>query len=254
MKAFTAGDSEAYGAFAYAYDQALGARFFEAVRALLDELLAKYPTTERTHLDVACGTGLVLQHFRERGWTSVGIDASMDMLTRAPGPVIASDMRALPFRGSFARITCLYDSLNHLVERDQLVAAFRAMRSVMSRDSLLLFDMNHPEIYPEVWGIAEPYTSTGRDHYLELSTSYHPRRKIGKAMVTGWAEVGGKRVKIREEHRQRAYSESEIVSALAEAHLQPLETLDFDPYGEEIEARTVKLFFVAAPTGPERPS
>lgn len=238
--------SEAYGAFAHAYDRALGARFFKAVRTLLDGLLDKYPAEVKTHLDVACGTGLVLNHFRARGWTSTGIDASLDMLTRAAGRVVAADMRALPFRGTFARITCLYDSLNHLLDTADLIAAFRAMRGVMAKDSLLLFDMNHPEIYPEVWGIAEPYTSSGADYHLAIATTF--RNGIGKAMVSGWALVDGKKVKIREQHRQRAYSEAEILAALAEAGLEPVEMLDFDPYGEEIAARTVKVFFVVRAT------
>ena len=241
------GASEAYGAFAYAYDRALGSRFFKAVRELLDELAERYPTPKRTHLDVACGTGLVLNHFRARSWKSTGVDASMDMLTRATGRVVAADMRALPFRGTFARITCLYDSLNHLLEREDLVAAFASMRSVMSEDSLLLFDMNHRDIYPEVWGIAEPFEASGPDYHLEIATTFRSRERIGKAMVSGWAIVDGKKVEIREQHRQRAYSEKEIVSALAEAGLEVVEARDFDPYGEEIEARTVKVFFVVAP-------
>jgi len=49
--------NEAYGAFAYAYDQALGSRFFRAVRKLLVAILDRYPASERTHLDLACGTG-----------------------------------------------------------------------------------------------------------------------------------------------------------------------------------------------------
>jgi SAM-dependent methyltransferase len=239
--------SEAYGAFAYAYDRALGSRFFKAVRTLLDEMAEKYPTPKRTHLDVACGTGLVLNHFRARGWKSTGVDASFDMLTRASGRVVTADMRALPFRRTFARITCLYDSLNHLLEREELVAAFQSIRSVMSDDSVLLFDVNHRDIYPEVWGIAEPFESSGPDYHLAIATTYRSRERIGTAMVTGWAMVGGKRVEIHEQHRQRAYSEREIVSALAEAGLKPLELRDFDPYGEEIEARTVKVFFVVAP-------
>lgn len=236
--------SEAYGAFAYAYDRALGARFFKSVRKLLDQLLDRYPTSNKTHLDVACGTGLVLEHFDERGWRSTGVDASLDMLSHTRVRAVAADMRALPFRGTFARITCLYDSLNHLLEREELVAAFRSMRSVMNADSLLLFDMNHPDIYPEVWGIADPFVSTDADYHLSLATTFHPRNRIGKAMVTGWALVDGKKVKIREVHRQRAYTELEIASALAEADLVPVEVFDFDPYGEEIEARTVKLFFI----------
>jgi SAM-dependent methyltransferase len=241
--------SEAYGAFAYAYDRALGRRFFKAARLLLDQLLESYPSKERTHLDVACGTGSAVQYFRRKGWRSIGADASLEMLQLAGGGV-AADMRALPFRGTFARVTCLYDSLNHLLEREDLVAAFRAIRGVMNEQSLFFFDMNHPEIYPEIWGLAEPYISSGRDYHLELDTSYRKRDRLGRAVVTGWAKIDGRRVEIREEHLQRAYGEREITKALAEAGLEPVEVFHFDPYGEaeELEAVTVKLFFVVRPT------
>jgi SAM-dependent methyltransferase len=244
--------SEAYGAFAYAYDRALGERFFRAARRLLDDTLAQYPTPKRTHLDLACGTGLVVDYFRTRGWKSTGVDASVAMLemARARAPrVVAGDFRALPFRNRFARITCLYDSLNHLLEAPELAAAFRAVRAVMDHDSLFLFDMNHPEIYPEVWGISDPFVAKGRDYHLEIATTYRSREKIGRAMVTGWADMNGKRVEIREQHRQRAYSEREITKALGEAKLAPVDVIDFDPYNEAdaVDAQTVKLFFVCRP-------
>lgn len=248
--------SEAYGAFAYAYDKALGARFFRSARKLLDQTLERYPTPKRTHLDVACGTGLVVEHFRRRGWQSTGVDASLPMLQLANGGV-AGDMRRLPFRRTFARVTCLYDSLNHLLQREELTAAFTSIRGVMAHDSLFLFDMNHPEIYPEVWGISEPYVARGNDYHLEIATTYRKREKIGRANVTGWALMDGKRVEIREQHRQRAYSEREITAALGEAGLAPVDVIDFDPYGEadDVEATTVKLFFVCRPTtAPARPS
>lgn len=240
--------SEAYDAFAYAYDRALGRRFFKASSRLLEETLERYPTPKRTHLDVACGTGMTVRWFRERGWRSVGVDASLPMLQIAGGGV-AGDMRLLPFRGRFARVTCLYDSLNHLLEPEDLQAAFHSIRGVMGDDSLFLFDVNHPEIYPEVWGLSEPYIAKGRDFHLEIATTYRKREKIGRANVTGWAKIGGEKVEIRERHSQRAYSEREITRMLAEAGLVPVEVNDFDPYDEAdaIEARTVKLFFVARP-------
>lgn len=243
---------EAYGAFAYAYDQALGARFFKAARKLLEEIDERYPTPKRTHLDVACGTGMTVAYFRARGWKSYGVDASMAMLQiarRRTTQLVAADFSALPFRRRFARITCLYDSLNHLLEREELVAAFRSMRSVMDQDSLLLFDMNHPEIYPEVWGNADPYVSTTADSHLEIATTYRTREKLAKALVRGWAILNGEKVEIRELHRQRAYSEREITSALEESRLAAVDVMDFDPYGEasDIEAPTVKLFFVCRP-------
>jgi SAM-dependent methyltransferase len=240
----------AYGAFAYAYDKALGERFFRSARRMLDSMLERYPSRAQTHLDVACGTGLALEFFASKGWTSIGIDASLSMIEvarrRAPR-LVAADVRALPIRGTFARVTCLYDSLNHLKNRADLVAAFRAVRHVMAGDSLFLFDMNHPDIYPEVWGMKEPFIASGPDFHLEIATAFRRRDAIGRAFVTGWAmEIPGRRVEIREVHEQRAYSEREIVQSLGEAGLTPLEVLDFDPYNEagQIEGRGVKFFFV----------
>jgi hypothetical protein len=168
--------------------------------------------------------------------------------TRAPR-VVAADLRALPLRRRFARITCLYDSLNHLLDRAELVAAFQAMRALMDPDSLLFFDMNHPDVYPAVWGVADPFIATGNDFHLEMATKWRPREKMGYAMVTGWATIGGERVPIREQHLQRAYSEREIVDALADAALVPIDVTDFDPYDDQeaMGGGTVKVFFICGP-------
>jgi len=246
----------AYGAFAYAYDKALGERFFKSARRMLDELLERYPSRSQTHLDVACGTGLVTEFFASKGWQSVGVDASLAMLDVArsrAARLVAADFRALPLRATFARITCLYDSLNHLKNRTDLVAAFRAVRRVMSSESLFLFDMNHPDIYPEVWGMKEPFVATGEDYHLEIATAFRRRDAIGRALVTGWAAPAGRRrIAIHETHEQRAYSEREIVEALTDAALAPVEVLDFDPYNEAdtLEGDGVKLFFVCRASKP----
>lgn len=246
------GVGEAYDAFAYAYDKGLGERFFRAMRKLLEQTLETYPTPKRTHLDVACGTGLALDFFRRKQWRTTGVDASLSMLQLARGRsprVVAGDFTKLPFRSKFARITCLYDSLNHLLEREDLVAAFKAIRGVMDHDSLFLFDVNHPDIYPEIWGMADPYVATGEDYLLDIATTYRKRERLGRALVTGWAMINDTRVEIRETHLQRAYTERDIVKALDEAGMAPVDIIDFDPFdeGENVDAATVKLFFICRP-------
>jgi SAM-dependent methyltransferase len=236
--------AESYGAFAYAYDQALGDRYFRAVRRLLAEMLERYPTGSNTHLDVACGTGLAMPFFASRGFVSTGVDISAVMLNIArkrAKRLVLGDTRALPFRGTFSRITCLYDSLNHLLDPRELATAFGEIANVMDRESLFIFDMNHPEIYPAVWGMKEPFIDEGRDFHLEIATTYRRRELLGRALVTGWAMFGGERIKIRERHTQRCYEREEIVAALAEGGLDPIEIHEFDPWKE---GRIVKLVFV----------
>src|ERR1043165_4025155 len=210
--------AESYGAFAWAYDQALGRRFFRAVQRMLVKSLEERPPREMKQLDVA--------HTRVRR-------------------LVCADLRALPLRRTFARITCLYDSLNHMKERADLVAAFRAVRGVMSAESLFLFDVNHPDIYPEVWGAPQPFVAGGADYRLEIETAYRKRDHLAHALVTGWAKVRGRRVEIRERHEQRAGPKNEVRAALREAGLEVVEVVNFDPYEEagELQAETVKLFF-----------
>lgn len=241
---------DSYGEFAYAYDQALGRKFFAVVARLLDEMLERYPAdAPRTHLDLACGTGLAIEYFTKKGFRSFGVDGSVPMLgvaRKRTASLVAGDLRAVPLRGSFSRVTCLYDSLNHLLERRDLEEAFRSAAALMDAESLFFFDVNHPQIYPKVWGLKDPFISRGPDHQLVIDTSWSSFTKRGEGKVSGWAIVDGKRVEIAETHRQRAYSEKEIIRSLREAGLAPVDIIDFDPFDEAGQSGTVKLFFVAA--------
>ena len=235
---------ESYGAFAYAYDQALGERFFRSLRRVLARLLQKFPSPEKTHLDLASGSGLATEYFAQLGYRSTGVDLSLPMLAlaarRTPNRV-AGDICRLPVRGTFGVVTSFYDSLNHLKTPASLLAAFTGARRVMSPRSIFIFDMNDPEIYPAVWGLDEPFVAEGKDFRLVMATRFNAKTRIAHADVRGYAIRNGKRVEIREEHRQRAYSREQIVKALDSAGLQPLEITGFDPYGE---SRRVKLVFV----------
>ena len=232
---------ERYDAFAYAYDQALGERFFRSVRRLLDRALEKHKPKQRTHLDLACGSGLAIEFFEERGFQSTGVDLSLPMLEIArtrTTRLVAGDLRQLPFRGAFGLVTSLYDSLNHL---DDLAPAFREAAAVMNAGSVFLFDLNDIEIYPAIWGMADPFVADGRDFHLEIATKYDEEKRRGEALVRGWAIFNGRRVNIEERHRQKAHSRADVEQALRSASLEALEVIDFDPFGE---ARRVKLFYV----------
>lgn len=239
-----------YGPFAYAYDRALGERYFRAIRRLLDDVLRRYPARRQTHLDVACGTGLAMRYFVERGFRSTGVDWSMPMLAVARERslrLVDADARALPFRAPFERITCLYDSLNHMMTPGDLATAFGQIASVMDSDSLFFFDMNHPRVYPMVWGLDEPFIDSGPDHHLEMATSFDHAAGVGEALITGWAILpSGERAAIREHQRQRSYEEGEILDALSKGGLTALESKEFDPFRE---GEAFKLFYVCRRKG-----
>lgn len=184
--------------------------------------------------------------FEQQGFVSTGIDLSLPMLEiarRRTSRLIAGDARALPLRGTFGMITSLYDSLNHLEELDLV---FDEVRGRMDPQSLFIFDMNDPEVYPDIWGMVEPFVADGPDFHLEIATKFDGRSMQGHALVRGWAMLDGRRIEIEERHRQHAYTREQIERALDAASLSPVEVIDFDPFGED---RRVKLFFVCRPLG-----
>lgn len=224
---------DSYSAFALVYDRGLGQLFFDGIRPVLDRLDREYPSVRRTHLDLACGTGLVVGHFVARGWDSIGLDASVDMLAHARRrghAVLAADVRAFALRRTFARITCLYDSLNHVMDEDDLLHVLSSVRELMDRESLFWFDLNHPATYGTVWSIPEPYRSSGEGWSLSIDTRYDAGRNLAAARVTGNCVVEGEIVEIDEVHHQRAWEQGDVRRLLEAAGLRVVDTLRFNPF------------------------
>ena len=79
-------------------------------------------------LDVGCGEGELARHLPAGGW--VGVDASAEMLARAPEPHRQADATALPFPdGSFRSVALLYVLYNLPDPALVLGEARRALRS-----------------------------------------------------------------------------------------------------------------------------
>jgi SAM-dependent methyltransferase len=112
---------------------------------VLTELTAWLPRRFR-HLDAACGTGVLLHHCRGAGWRSIGCDLSAGMLRAAQRkrgtlPVVQADLQTLPCPdGAFHLLTCLFDSLNFLLEDHTLHAAMRECARVLAPGGIFYFD------------------------------------------------------------------------------------------------------------------
>ncbi len=103
----------------------------------------------RSVLDCACGTGRHLVLFHELGKEVVGSDISPSMLAQARGKLQARgldielhelDYRELPrqFRQRFHCVACLSSSILHMPSEDEVLRAFRSMRSVLREGGILV--------------------------------------------------------------------------------------------------------------------
>lgn len=114
----------------------------------LESLAHEHGLRGKRLLDVACGTGSSFLPMLLAGYEVTACDLSPEMAARAAqrsrgrAVVHVADMRSLPDWGPFDLITCLDDSINHLLEPEDVVDALRGMRDNLAPDGLLVFDVN----------------------------------------------------------------------------------------------------------------
>jgi SAM-dependent methyltransferase len=102
-------------------------------------------------LDCACGIGTQAIGLARAGHQVVGSDLSPVAATRAATEAAtrgarlctaAADMRRLPFQaGVFDAVVCADNSIAHLLTADELEAALRDMRRVLTGDGMLLLTL-----------------------------------------------------------------------------------------------------------------
>lgn len=194
------------------------------------------------HLDVACGTGALIKRLHAQGWRSMGVDLSFAMLragrARAQNRVAAvADMRALPVRGGFHLVTCLFDSLNFLLDEDDVRAALRGFAGALEPGGLAYFDIVTERMVTE--------------HFAGRSWSEQNGR-----FETTWTNTYDAATGVADSHirvntgpvcliRERIYPERLFRNGLKEARLTLLDAVDADTWRAPTR-RTTRIDFVAA--------
>jgi ubiquinone/menaquinone biosynthesis C-methylase UbiE len=124
------------------YTTPRGQRADQAERALLDRLLASFPTAQSV-LEVGCGTGHFTEWLARKGLKVVGLDRSPTMLAelhkQAPElPVILSDAHQLPVRTGAVDVVVFVTTIEFLEEPE--VALMEAVRA--ARQGVVLLVLN----------------------------------------------------------------------------------------------------------------
>jgi SAM-dependent methyltransferase len=147
MTTIVASATEGYERFARFYDAFTSASDYEMWTSHVLGLARQHGLAGTRLLDVACGTGKSFLPLSGRGFEVTACDISPAMLAeaarKAPDvPLVEADVRALDTLGRFDLVTCFDDSLNHLLDEEELGSAFASLARNLAPAGLLLFDLN----------------------------------------------------------------------------------------------------------------
>ncbi len=192
------------------------------------------------HVDAGCGTGVLMHMLRKSGWNSTGIDLSFAMLhtarrERGALPVAAGDLQAFPVRGAHF-VTCLFDTINFLLEEEALRRVLREFAQALRPGGLLYFDAVTERMVTDHFD-DQTWTEDNGRFRTTWSSNYDPATGLTETRVR--VNTGGEALIL-----ERVYPTATIVQAIEDAGLTVLDTLDAFTW-KRPTPRSTRLDFVA---------
>jgi len=225
-----------YEGMAPVYDDFTAHHDYEGWITDLLAALEKRGLRGRRLLDVACGTGKSFLPMLARGWQATACDISAAMVELARekagerATLAVADMLELPVFGEFDLVWALDDAVNYLLSPEELERALAGMRRNMAPTGLLLFDVNELLAYRTFFAETVIVEKDGR----RLTwNGLAPTDVAPSSICESRLEVDfddGRESPPPIFHRQRHFTEAEVIAALEGAGLECL-----DVYGHGLD-------------------
>ena len=144
--------ASSYDGIASMYHMLWADWYLPAAMPALERLFFSQIPAEARVLDLCCGSGHVTKELVARGYTVTGVDNSAELieLARYQLPRVdfrVQDARHLALEGRYRAALSTFDSLNHILNIDELKSVFAGVRDVLEPRGRFVFDMNLEEAY-----------------------------------------------------------------------------------------------------------
>jgi len=231
-----------YDIFGQFYDAAMDRRAAQA--AYIHSLIAQHRPGAKTLLELACGTGAILE-FLSTTYEVSGLDLSTKMLSVARKKLprasfFHGNMAIFALDRRFDVIICVFDSINHLLRFTEWRRMFRQVHAHLEEQGVFVFDMN-PERKLQRLIQAPPFVKTFADHLMIMEVT-----DAGKGIANWNIKVFAPRTNaiyelFEENIKERSFPVRQVKAALLE---QFSAVKMFDPARRRSSAQSDRVYFV----------
>ncbi len=221
-----AGYNDPFTAIADYYDALMSFVNYPAWVSYIESILKLNEIRQREILDLACGTGVCLEIWRQKGYKIWGLDRSRAMLDVCRRRfdrlgiddvrLINADMRYRVLKGAFPILTCLYDSLNYNLNIEDLFSCAKNAHACLKPDGIFIFDMNTIHCLRDEWG-SNRYERDDNNIHSVWRNSFDAETNVSSLRITLRIRHNGRNLVLREHHEERGYSLREIGECLQAA-------------------------------------
>ena len=204
-------------------------------------------------VDLGCGTGTLTELMYRKGYDMIGVDASGSMLNIAMEKkeksgseilYLQQDMRELELYGTVGTIFSVCDSLNYILEEDELLEVFSLVNNYLFPGGIFIFDFNTDHKYRDI--IGETTIAENREDCSFIwENFYDPEEEINEYDLTVVVrEEGDTFRRFTETHFQRGYTVEQMLALVGRAGMSVVEVLDADT-GEAVTDRSQRVYVIA---------
>ena len=219
---------EAYTGFAEVYDVFQDNVPYEEWCSYVTGLLKEYQVMDGLVLDLGCGTGSLTGLMARSGYDMIGIDNSGEMLQIAMNKRNASgldilyllqDMRGFELYGTVKAVISICDSMNYIMEYQELVEVFRLVNNYLDPKGVFIFDLNTEYKYMEL--LADNTFAEDREESSFIWNNFYDEEdKVNEYDLTLFVKEGELYRKFEETHYQRAYGLDQIQQAIRDGGME----------------------------------
>lgn len=219
---------ETYSGFAKVYDMFMDNIPYEEWSTYLIGILTEYGINDGLLLDLGCGTGNITELLADAGYDMIGIDNSDEMLNVALEKREASgndilylnqDMREFELYGTVRAVVSICDSMNYILEEEELLAVFKLVNNYLDINGIFIFDLNTISKYESIGDSVIAENREGGSFIWE--NTYYEDEQINEYDLTLFiSDEQGKYDKYIENHLQRGYRLETVKELLTEAGLE----------------------------------
>ena len=210
-------------------------------------------------VDLGCGTGTLTQMLYKKGYDMIGVDNSEEMLNVAMEKreqegdeilYLLQDMRELELYSTVGTVVSVCDSVNYILEEDELLDTFKLVNNYLYPGGIFIFDFNTVYKYEHV--IGDTTIAENRDDCSFIwENFYHSDEEINEYDLTVFVQEEGDRFRrFTETHYQRGYTAEQMTALVEEAGMKVLLVKDSDTDGPVTE-NSQRIYLVAREQGKE---
>lgn len=245
---------EAYTSFAAVYDTFMDNIPYEEWEKYLKSLLYEYGVREGLVLELGCGTGNMTEILAQSGYDMIGVDNAEEMLEIAIEKRMKSgldilylqqDMREFELYGTVKAIVSVCDSVNYILEEEELEEVFRLVNNYLDPGGVFIFDFNTVYKYREILG-DQTIAENREECSFIWDNYYYEEERINEYELSLFIREGDSELyrKYQETHFQKAYDLETMKRLITQSGLEYIAA--YDAFTKEAPTRVSERIYVIA--------